>query len=55
MRFCVKDQLNWKNEKLIFPIYHKDKVHLQGMTVLLADEQEPQRKWYHFTQPPLHT
>ena len=35
-----------------------NKVHIQGMTVLLADkmhEQEPQSKWVHFTQPCIPT
>ena len=34
-----------------------NKVHTQGMTILLADEvneQEPQRKWLCFTQPSQH-
>ena len=34
-----------------------NKVHIQGMTVLMADkvhEQEPQHKWIRFTQPSLH-
>ena len=34
-----------------------NKVHIQGMTVLLADkvhEQEPLHKWLSFTQTSLH-
>ena len=34
-----------------------NKVHIQGMEVLLADKvhkQEPQCKWLRFTQPSLH-